>query len=327
MPAVANMKETDIQRLVHKYLSDTSISHFTASGKQIQILSPGIINVHSGPDFKDIALLINGKIHVGDAEFHKNTKAWHSHGHDSDPKYNNVVLHIAFSGPKSTINNCEHFFIDPNLLESTVSNAENEFTYQDVKKYALKRLKGNADQNNKMLEIFDSETALRSSLKRFLFRYEMKKRRPIYSSSKLNATINGFINPLILEGLRDIQFGNNIDIDLWFDRILFKKQSVEGQALRKEIVINSILPLAYFLASCEIKENILNYYWSIESSNKYGILKRRFPSLSQEYVWQQQGMLEIIKEFYPNNKLKETKVQYVTNQRKLFCKEAYFTYS
>lgn len=34
------------------------------------------------------------------------------------------------------------------------------------------------------------------------------------------------------------------------------------------------------------------WFWSITSLQTYGVLTRQFPHISQEYLWQQQGMLE-----------------------------------
>ena len=78
-------------------MSSKPLTNFkTKSGKVIQIISPGILNVSEGPDFTDFAVMKNGKVIVGDAEFHRKANEWIAHGHSNDKNYDNVILHIVF---------------------------------------------------------------------------------------------------------------------------------------------------------------------------------------------------------------------------------------
>ncbi len=48
-----------------------------------------------GPDVHDaIMQLPGGERRVGDVEFHVRSSDWVAHGHSSDPRYNNVILHV-----------------------------------------------------------------------------------------------------------------------------------------------------------------------------------------------------------------------------------------
>ncbi|MEE4311725.1 MAG: DUF2851 family protein [candidate division KSB1 bacterium] len=77
-----------------------SIPLLTSGGIPVVVLSLGRKNMDSGPDFKHIAVKINGVIHQGDMEIHLAANDWYQHGHHLDSAYNNVVLHLVI-GRKS----------------------------------------------------------------------------------------------------------------------------------------------------------------------------------------------------------------------------------
>lgn len=68
-------------------------------GSPIEILSPGIWNGEAGPDFLKAHISINGKEYRGDIELHLFHEGWYAHHHHHDPRYNDVILHIAFWEP------------------------------------------------------------------------------------------------------------------------------------------------------------------------------------------------------------------------------------
>ena len=67
----------------------------TTDGRQIAILDPGTHNTNQGPDFFNAKVKIDGTLWAGNIELHLKSSDWFRHGHDSDPSYNNVILHIA----------------------------------------------------------------------------------------------------------------------------------------------------------------------------------------------------------------------------------------
>jgi hypothetical protein len=67
----------------------------TDSGKELQIIYPGRPSNGNGCDFKDAVFALDKKIETGDIEIHVKSSQWYSHGHNRDPKYNNIVLHVA----------------------------------------------------------------------------------------------------------------------------------------------------------------------------------------------------------------------------------------
>lgn len=72
----------------------------TSSGETIEVISPGIWNAEAGPDFLKAHLKIGSKEYHGDIEIHFVDENWHNHQHDTDDRYNSVILHISLWKPK-----------------------------------------------------------------------------------------------------------------------------------------------------------------------------------------------------------------------------------
>lgn len=63
-------------------------------GEKVRVIDPGILNRDSGPDFFNAKVRIGDRIWAGNIEMHIRASDWHRHGHDYDPAYNNVILHV-----------------------------------------------------------------------------------------------------------------------------------------------------------------------------------------------------------------------------------------
>lgn len=64
------------------------------NGESVRVIDPGTLNRNSGPDFFNAKVKIGDKVWVGNIEIHMKASDWHRHGHDSDPAYENVILHV-----------------------------------------------------------------------------------------------------------------------------------------------------------------------------------------------------------------------------------------
>jgi hypothetical protein len=69
----------------------------TSNGEEIHVLSPGIHNHNGGPDFSDARIRIAGTLWAGNVEIHVNSSDWIRHGHQNDPVYDSVILHVVFN--------------------------------------------------------------------------------------------------------------------------------------------------------------------------------------------------------------------------------------
>lgn len=66
----------------------------TTDGQTVEVIDPGLHNRNAGPDFFNAKVRIGGTLWVGNVEIHTRASDWYTHGHDSDVRYDNVVLHI-----------------------------------------------------------------------------------------------------------------------------------------------------------------------------------------------------------------------------------------
>lgn len=72
----------------------------TSDGENIEILSFGVRNLDSGPDFFNAKIKIGNQIWAGNVEIHINSSDWYKHKHQIDKAYSNVILHVVFNHDK-----------------------------------------------------------------------------------------------------------------------------------------------------------------------------------------------------------------------------------
>jgi hypothetical protein len=66
-----------------------------SSGEVYQLIFTGRRGGARGPDALDAVLRTSGGARLsGDVEFHIRASDWTAHGHEGDPRYNNVILHV-----------------------------------------------------------------------------------------------------------------------------------------------------------------------------------------------------------------------------------------
>ncbi|MFC5049739.1 DUF2851 family protein [Rubritalea spongiae] len=70
---------------------------FTTTDQQaVTIKQFGFWNRSAGPDFLHCSIEINGEILSGPIELDTHASDWITHGHDSNPAFNEVILHVVF---------------------------------------------------------------------------------------------------------------------------------------------------------------------------------------------------------------------------------------
>lgn len=111
-------RETGGEKLLHyiwqfQYFNTSELK--TSSGEKLQIMIPGKLNNNQGPDFTNAQIKIDDTTLVGSIELHLKTSQWKDHGHDSDPNYKNVILHVVFE------NDCERSSLPVLELQTRIS--------------------------------------------------------------------------------------------------------------------------------------------------------------------------------------------------------------
>ncbi len=69
----------------------------TSDGKAVRVLHPGFASVEGGPDFRGAVIQIGDEPpRSGDVEIDLHSHGWHAHGHDRNPNFRNVILHVVW---------------------------------------------------------------------------------------------------------------------------------------------------------------------------------------------------------------------------------------
>ncbi|GAB2782696.1 hypothetical protein HNQ93_002207 [Hymenobacter luteus] len=79
----------------HQYFDKTSLQ--TEDGQPITVLRPGQRNPDAGPDFLNARLQLGEVEWNGAVEIHIRASDWHRHQHQTDLKYDQVVLHVVYT--------------------------------------------------------------------------------------------------------------------------------------------------------------------------------------------------------------------------------------
>jgi hypothetical protein len=66
-----------------------------AAGEPLEVIYPGRLNDNRGGDFRDAVIAAGSELQYGCIEIHSRSSGWRTHGHQADPFYNQVVLHVA----------------------------------------------------------------------------------------------------------------------------------------------------------------------------------------------------------------------------------------
>ena len=69
----------------------------TTDGKSVRVLHPGFASAEGGPDFRGAVLQFEDeKPVVGEVEIDLQPGGWRAHGHDVNPNFKNVILHVVW---------------------------------------------------------------------------------------------------------------------------------------------------------------------------------------------------------------------------------------
>ena len=74
----------------------------TTDGEALRVIDRGRLNRDSGPDVAGARVEVGGLLWAGDVEVHRTSAEWEAHGHDRDPAYRRVVLHVVLAADRRT---------------------------------------------------------------------------------------------------------------------------------------------------------------------------------------------------------------------------------
>jgi hypothetical protein len=74
------------------------------SGNLVRVLSPGEYNRDSGPDFFNARISVDGTIWAGNIEIHTKASHFNTHGHQFDPAFDNIILHVVAENDRKIFN-------------------------------------------------------------------------------------------------------------------------------------------------------------------------------------------------------------------------------
>ena len=81
---------------IWKYQKLNSTNLRTSTGCELIVIRPGVHNKHSGPDFFNACIELDGQRWAGNIEIHTRSSDWYRHGHHQDQAYDNVILHVVW---------------------------------------------------------------------------------------------------------------------------------------------------------------------------------------------------------------------------------------
>jgi hypothetical protein len=73
----------------------------TLDGQSVRILHPGFRNFEGGPDFRSAVIQVGDEpARTGDVEVDLRSSGWRAHGHDRNPAFRNVLLHVLWESER-----------------------------------------------------------------------------------------------------------------------------------------------------------------------------------------------------------------------------------
>ncbi len=92
---LGKMRE-DLLHFIWKYKKLLGQDLITVDGESIIIKDFGRHNQLAGPDFFNAQIKIAGQLWAGNVEMHLRSSDWYAHHHETDEKYNTVILHVVW---------------------------------------------------------------------------------------------------------------------------------------------------------------------------------------------------------------------------------------
>ena len=99
----------------------------SCQGESIQIHQFGILNTNAGPDFLQAKIQIGDTLWAGHVEMHLKSSDWYKHKHETDPAYDNVILHVVFEHDREVLRSNGEKIPTLELAKRIDSSIENKY--------------------------------------------------------------------------------------------------------------------------------------------------------------------------------------------------------
>jgi hypothetical protein len=106
---------------------------FDNEKNKIIVIYPGEYNRDSGPDFFNARISVAGTVWAGNIEIHTKASHFNVHGHQNDPAFNNVILHVVGEDDKRVFNSLgeevltSEISFDPSLYDNYIHLVNNPY--------------------------------------------------------------------------------------------------------------------------------------------------------------------------------------------------------
>lgn len=296
--SVGNLPERVLQRAIHAALSESGRVWTCSNGAHVQVLSPGRINVHEGPDILGIAIYRDQQVTIGSAEVHHAASMWYAHGHASDARYDDLILHIVLEDDVP-IAHIPWTLVIPQRdvvrgLRALKHRTELDPTehVDELQRAAFQRISRNVARSRAAVGRVGVVEALRMLTAEWFESLARKRHHPLLDDMARIVREQIPDSPLGMFA-RNVQSVDDGQLLLALQHAEQRHVAHEGRSLRRELVTNVILPMSLARATLTKRVTLLQWYWMTKAQRRYAGLARRYPGMRQDYVWQQQGMLEL----------------------------------
>lgn len=235
----------------------------TTEGLPITLLHSGNYLQQSGPDFFNAQLIIGTQKWAGTVEIHLKSSDWYVHHHETDPAYENVILHVVW------VHDTEVF--RKNNTEIPVLELKNYVDPEVLSQYQHLLTPKNWINCENDLSKIDSFTL--TNWKDRLF-FERLQERSNELEALLNKTANDWEAIFLLFLAKS--FGLNVNGAVFFELM----QSISYQVIRKE-QSDAIQLEALFLGRASLlnAENEDLYYKELKNRWNYLEKKHQLPQM------------------------------------------------
>ena len=249
----------------HKKLNTLQLK--TTQHEPLEIVSGGILNFHSGPDFFNGKLRIGDQLWAGNIEIHIKSSDWFVHNHELDPAYDNVILHVVYEHDTEIFRNDNS--IIPTLELKSYIDADVLKSYNALIYKADKWINCDSDFSK------TSDFIMNNWLERLYF--ERLERKSNAIELLLEASKNDW--EAVLFQLLAKNFGLKVNGDSFFSMA----NSIDFSVIRKTQSKTESLEALFFGQLGVLQLDISNAYY-LKLQSEYAFLKQKFDINSQGII-------------------------------------------